>query len=79
MYLTSPQSGVLEAVTRIESDTRAAAGMHCSQPAAPMQVRWPDRAFGLAQFRIPGKEIHLSAAGRALVHCRAAAQLCLNK
>lgn len=68
MHVTLRQLEVFAAVARHASYTRAAEELHLSQPAVSMQIRQLEEAAGLPLFEKLGKKIHLTQAGREVLH-----------
>ena len=66
MHLTLRQIEVFNAVARHQNYTRAAEGLHLSQPAVSMQIRQLEDSIGLPLFEQIGKQIHLTDAGEQM-------------
>ncbi len=66
--LTLRQFRVFEAVARNLSFSRAAEELHLSQPAVSMQVRGIETILGLPLTEQIGRKIHLTDAGREVLH-----------
>jgi DNA-binding transcriptional LysR family regulator len=62
-----PQLMVFEAVARLGSVTRAAEELHLAQPTVSTQIKKLSEALGLTLFEQRGRQLHLTAAGRALL------------
>ncbi len=62
------QLQVFESVARHLSHSRAAAELFLSQPAVSMQIKQAETAIGLPLFEQVGKKLHLTDAGRELLH-----------
>lgn len=68
LHLTLRQLQVFEAVARHLSHSRAAEELHLSQPAISMQIKQLEQSVGLPLFEQTGKKIHLTGAGREMLH-----------
>jgi len=68
MHITMRQLQVFEAVSRLESFTRAAEELHLSQPAVSMQISQFENQVGLPLFEQLGKRIFLTSGGREMHH-----------
>ncbi|WP_324779652.1 LysR family transcriptional regulator [Thiobacillus sedimenti] len=66
--LTLRQFRIFEAVARNLSFSRAAAELHLSQPAVSMQVRGIETILGMPLTEQVGRRIHLTDAGREVLH-----------
>jgi DNA-binding transcriptional LysR family regulator len=66
--LTLRQFRVFESVARNLSFSKAAAELHLSQPAVSMQVKGIENILGLPLTEQMGKKIHLTDAGREVLH-----------
>lgn len=64
MHVTFRQLKVFEAVARLLSYTRAAEGLHLSQPAVSMQIKQLEENVGLPLFEMLGKKLYLTDAGK---------------
>jgi len=67
MHITIRQLQVFEAVARHASYTRAAKGLHLTQPAVSMQIKQLEGSVGLPLFEQIGKRIFLTQAGEAML------------
>ncbi|MEE3288922.1 MAG: LysR family transcriptional regulator [Pseudomonadota bacterium] len=67
MHITIRQLQVFEAVARHASYTRAAEGLHLTQPAVSMQIKQLEGSVGLPLFEQIGKRIFLTQAGEAML------------
>jgi len=67
-HVTLRQLQVFEAVARHLSHSRAAKELYLSQPAISMQVKQLEQGVGLPLFEQVGKQIHLTEAGREMLH-----------
>jgi DNA-binding transcriptional LysR family regulator len=76
--LTLRQFRVFEAVARNLSFSRAAEELHLSQPAVSMQVREIEKILGLPLTEQLGKKIHLTEAGREVLHASHSITALLN-
>ncbi len=66
--LTLRQLQVFECVARHLSHSRAAKELFLSQPAVSMQLKQLEQNIGLPLFEQAGKQLHLTEAGRELLH-----------
>jgi DNA-binding transcriptional LysR family regulator len=62
------QLQVFESVARHLNHSRAAVELYLSQPAVSMQIKQAENAIGLPLFEQVGKKLHLTEAGRELLH-----------
>lgn len=70
-HATLRQLKVFEAVARLDGQSRAAEALHLTQPAVSTQIRKLEEHAGLPLFEQLGKKLHLTAAGKELLHhCR---------
>jgi len=60
---------LFEAVTRLQSFSRAAAELHLTQPAVSMQVQQLEDEVGLPLFEQMGRRLDITPAGREIVEC----------
>lgn len=60
---------VFEAVSRLQSFSRAAAELHLTQPAVSMQVRQLEEEVGLPLYEPMGRRLDITPAGRVIVAC----------
>lgn len=67
-HLTLRQLQVFETVVRHLSHSRAAKELYLSQPAISMQIKQLELGVGLPLFEQTGKQIHLTEAGREMLH-----------
>jgi DNA-binding transcriptional LysR family regulator len=67
MHITIRQLQVFEAVARHASYTRAAKGLHLTQPAVSMQIKQLEGSVGLPLFELICKRIFLTQAGEAML------------
>ncbi|MBI3903896.1 MAG: LysR family transcriptional regulator [Nitrosomonadales bacterium] len=68
LHLTLRQLQVFEMTARHLSHTVAAKELYLSQPAVSMQLKQLEQNIGLPLFEQVGKQLHLTAAGRELLH-----------
>lgn len=69
--LTLRQLEIFEVVARLGSFTRASEVLHLTQPSVSMQVKSLAQAIGQPLFEQTGRQVHLTAPGRALYEtCR---------
>ena len=67
-HVTLRQLQVFEAVARHLSHSRAAKELYLSQPAISMQIKQLEQTVGMPLFEQVGKQIHLTEAGREMLH-----------
>ena len=67
-HVTLRQLQVFETVARHLSHSRAAKELYLSQPAISMQLKQLEQSVGLPLFEQAGKKIHLTDAGREMLH-----------
>ncbi len=67
-HVTLRQLQVFETVARHLSHSRAAKELYLSQPAISMQIKQLELGVGLPLFDQVGKQIHLTEAGREMLH-----------
>ncbi len=67
-HITFRQFEVFEAIARLGSFTRAAEELFLTQPTVSMQIKKLTDTIGLPLFEQIGKKIHLTDAGRGLLH-----------
>jgi len=67
-HTTFRQLEVFEAIARLGSFTRAAEELYLTQPTVSMQIKKLTDTVGLPLFEQIGKKIHLTDAGRGLLH-----------
>ncbi|MDD3352791.1 LysR family transcriptional regulator [Zoogloea sp.] len=65
--ITLRQLETFSTVARLGSFTRAAEALHLTQPAVSIQMRQLSGNVGMALFDTSGRELHLTAAGEALL------------
>jgi LysR family transcriptional regulator, low CO2-responsive transcriptional regulator len=68
LHLTLRQLSVFDAVARLGGYSRAAQGLHMTQPAVSMQIKQLEDNAGMPLFEQLGKRIYLTDAGRELLH-----------
>lgn len=68
LHVTLRQLQVFEAVARHLSFSRAAEGLHLTQPAVSMQIKQLEESVGLPLFEQIGKKIFLTDAGKEVYH-----------
>jgi DNA-binding transcriptional LysR family regulator len=68
VHLTFRQLKFFEAVSRLQSVTRAAAELHVTQPAVSMQLRELEEQVGVPLLDRQRRRLHLTEAGRELLH-----------
>lgn len=69
LHITFRQLKVFEAVARQLSFSRAAEGLHLTQPAVSMQIKQLEESVGLPLFEQIGKKIFLTDAGNEVYQC----------
>lgn len=67
-HVTLRQLQVFESVARLLSHSHAAKELYLSQPAISMQIKQLEQGVGLPLFEQVGKQIHLTDAGREMLH-----------
>ena len=67
-HLTLRQLQVFSAVARHLNHSRAAEELYLSQPAVSMQIKQLEQNVGLPLLEQVGKQLHLSEAGREMLH-----------
>lgn len=68
LHLTLRQLQVFAAVARHLSHSRAAEELYLSQPAVSMQIKQLEQNVGLPLLEQTGKQLHLTEAGREMLH-----------
>ena len=68
LHLTLRQLQVFEMTARHLSHSRAAKELYLTQPAVSMQLKQLEQNIGLPLFEQTGKQLHLTEAGRELLH-----------
>ncbi len=68
LNLTLRQLQVFATVARHLSHSRAARELYLSQPAVSMQIKQLEQNIGLPLFEQTGKQLHLTEAGREMLH-----------
>lgn len=67
-HLTLRQLQVFSAVARHLNHSRAAEELYLTQPAVSMQIKQLEQSIGLSLLEQVGKQIHLTEAGREMLH-----------
>lgn len=78
LHLTLRQLTIFEAVAKHLSYSRAAEGLHLTQPAVSMQIKQLEESVGLALFEQLGKKIYLTEAGSEFHHYSSSVLQLLN-
>lgn len=68
LHLTLRQLQVFASVARHLNHSRAAEELYLSQPAVSMQIKQLEQNVGLPLFEQVGKQLHLTEAGREMLH-----------
>ncbi|MFA6014097.1 MAG: LysR substrate-binding domain-containing protein [Gallionellaceae bacterium] len=68
LHLTLRQLQVFSSVARHLNHSRAAEELYLSQPAVSMQIKQLEQNVGMPLFEQVGKQLHLTEAGREMLH-----------